>query len=131
MDLAAQLFGIAFLTVLCVITGLCGITYYSFFRMNVQIRRARMFIMSNRIQRFLLAFLLAFLALVATYVPAFSGVGLPPAVGTFAVFFFLGAITYGILELYFVAVPTSRLNFRSRKQRPTVETPAGGTDEGK
>ncbi len=131
MDLAAQVFGIAFLAFLFAITGLCGVTYYSFFKMNAQIRRARMFIMSDRIQRFLLAFLLAFLALLATYVPAFSGVSVPAVVGTVVVFFFLGALTYGILELYFVAVPTSRPRFQSRKRATTDKALAGGPDEGK
>ncbi len=131
MSLEAELFGIAFSAFLILITGLCGVTYYSFFRMNAQIRRARMFIMSDRIQRFLLAFLLAFLALVVTYVPAFSGVSVPAAIGTTVVFFFLGAITYGILELYFVAVPSSRPRFQSRKRATADKAMPGGPDEGK
>jgi zinc transporter ZupT len=131
MSLEVEVFAALFLALLLTITTLLAITYYAFFRMNVQIRRARLFIMSDRIQRFLLAFFLGFLSLVVAFVPSFSDVPIPAAITTFGVFFFFGTATYGSPELYFVAMPKSRLRFQSRRSRTSDRALPGGLDEGK
>jgi hypothetical protein len=69
-----------------------------------------MFIMADRIQRFLGAFTLGFVVLAATFALASLGSILPQTVFAGAFFFFLAAIAYGILELYFIVRPRRTLH---------------------
>src|SRR5467141_636188 len=86
------------------------LTYVGFARMEKNIRRARMFIMADRIQRFLGAFTLGFVVLAATFALASLGSILPSAVFAGAFFFFLATIAYGILELYFIVRPRRKVH---------------------
>src|SRR5438132_13468278 len=83
-----------------------SLTYVSFQRMERNVRRARMFIMADRIQRFLGAFTLGFIVLASTFAISFLGSMLPPGFTaiafTVAFFFFLATIAYGIVELFFI-----------------------------
>src|SRR5438132_14172727 len=54
---------VGFLAFFGTITGLLTVTFLAFTRMDPDVRRARMFIMEKRIQRFLGAFTVAFIAL--------------------------------------------------------------------
>src|SRR3989442_1036341 len=54
---------VGFLAFFGTITGLLAMTFLAFTRMDKDVRRARMFIMEKRIQRFLGAFTFAFIAL--------------------------------------------------------------------
>jgi len=105
------------LIVFAVFEGIVGgvalvlsLTYVGFARMEKNIRRARMFIMADRIQRFLGAFTLGFVVLAATFALASLGSILPQTVFAGAFFFFLAAIAYGILELYFIVRPRRTLH---------------------
>src|SRR5713226_1355323 len=73
MDLVAWLFLIAFEGIVGLIAALLVVTYISFQRMERNVRRARMFIMADRIQRFLGAFTLGFVVLAATFASSFLG----------------------------------------------------------
>src|SRR5207247_8766184 len=94
------------------VAGLPVLTFASFSRMEKNVRRARMFIMADRIQRFIGALTLGFVVLAVTFAGSLVGVVLPAAVVGGAFFFFLGTIAYGIVELYFIVRP-----------RPSVRAP--------
>jgi hypothetical protein len=87
-----------------------SLTYVSFVRMEKNVRRARMFIMADRIQRFLGAFTLGFVVLALTFALSSFGSILPSAVFAVAFFFFLATIAYGILELYFIVRPRRKVH---------------------
>ena len=105
MELVAWLILIAFEGIVAGVAVLLSLTYLSFTRMERDVRRARMFIMADRIQRFLGAFTLGFVVLAITFAGGFLGVVLPAGVTTGAFFFFLATIAYGIVELYFIVRP--------------------------
>src|SRR5205807_3232059 len=66
--------------------------------MEKNVRRARMFIMADRIQRFIGAFTVGFVVLAVTFAGSFVGLVLPAAVAAGAFFFFLGTMAYGIVR---------------------------------
>lgn len=84
---------------------LLTLSYVTFMRMNKDVRRARMFIMADRIHRFLGAFTAGFVALAIYIGVGIAGVQVPAAVSSFVIFFFLGAIAYGIIEIYSIIRP--------------------------
>jgi hypothetical protein len=114
MDLLQWAALIAFEGIVAGISILLSLTYVSFARMEKDVRRARMFIMADRIKRFLGAFTAGFLVLAVTFSTGFVGLTPPAAVVTGAFFFFLATIAYGCVELYFIVRP-----------RRTVRAPAG------
>jgi len=69
-----------------------------------------MFIMADRIQRFLGAFTVGFVVLALTFALSTFGSILPPAVFAGAFFFFLATIAYGILELFFIVRPRRKVH---------------------
>ncbi len=101
----AEPLAIAFEALLAGIAVVLLVSYLSFVRMNAEVRRARLFVMAARIQRFLLAFTLGFFSIVLTFFVAFAGITLPMGVTTGAVFFFLGAVLYGSVEILLIARP--------------------------
>ena len=105
MDLVQWAVLIAFEGVIGGTSVLLSLTYLSFARMEKDVRRARMFIMADRIKRFLGAFTTGFVVLALTFSTAFLGITLPAVVATGAFFFFLGTVAYGIVELYFIVRP--------------------------
>src|SRR5437879_13105902 len=90
------------------------LNYVSFVRLEKNVRRARMFIMADRIQRFLGAFTVGFVVLALTFALSTFGSILPSAVFAGAFFFFLVTIAYGILELFFIV-----------RRGSEVDSPAG------
>src|SRR5436190_19192226 len=74
-------------------------TYVSFVRMEKNVRRARMFIMADRIQRCLGAFTVGFLVLGLTCAVVPFGSTLPSALFAVAFCYFLSTLAYGRLEL--------------------------------
>jgi hypothetical protein len=109
MDLAAWLLLIAFEGIVGGVAVLLTLTYVSFARMERDVRRARMFIMADRIKRFLGAFTLGFLVLAATFATGFLGIVLPSGISIGAFFFFLGTIAYGVAELFFIIRPKRKV----------------------
>jgi hypothetical protein len=105
VDLAAWLVLIAFEGIIGGVAVLLSLTYVSFTRMEREVRRARMFIMADRIKRFLGAFTLGFVVLAVAFAGTFIGLVIPAAVIGGAFFFFLGTIAYGIIELFFIVRP--------------------------
>jgi uncharacterized membrane protein len=105
---------IAFEGIVGGISILLSLTYVSFARMEKDVRRARMFIMADRIKHFLGAFTAGFLVLAVTLSTSFVGISLPAAIGVGAFFFFLSTMAYGIVELFFIVRP-----------RRTVHAPGG------
>jgi hypothetical protein len=130
MDPVAQAIATAFELLLVAITFLLAVAYFSFFRMDLPIRRARMFIMSDRVQRFLLAFFVGFLSLVVSFLGSLGGFALPAFVSTGVVFFFLGSVVYGSLELFLIARPPAGGRLRAKGQAAKAEATRGGPDEG-
>lgn len=80
-------------------------TFLAFARMNKDVRRARMFIMADRVNRFLGAFTLGFLGIAADSVFAVAGIAPPVAVSGVVIFLFLASIVYGSLELFLIVRP--------------------------
>ena len=105
MDLTGWAILIAFEGIIGGVAVLLILTFVSFSRMEKNVRRARMFIMADRIQRFIGAFTVGFVVLAVTFAGTFVWVVLPAAVVGGAFFFFLGTIAYGIVELYFIVRP--------------------------
>ena len=123
------------LILLAVFEGIVGgvavilsLTYVSFVRMEKNVRRARMFIMADRIQRFLGAFTLGFVVLALTFALSTFGSILPSAVFALAFFFFLATIAYGILELYFIVRPRRKVHSPDGTSwRPSFGSKAGAS----
>jgi hypothetical protein len=105
VDLTAWAVLLAFEGIVVGVAVLLSLTFVSFSRMEKNVRRARMFIMADRIQRFIGAFTVGFVVLAVTFAGSFVGLVLPPAVVGGAFFFFLGTIAYGIVELYLIVRP--------------------------
>ena len=111
MDLLTLLFVIGFEGVIVLLAVLLLVTYVSFVRMDKDVRRARMFIMADRIKRFLGALTLGFIALAAAFAAGIAQIA-PASVITGAFFFFLGTIGYMIVELFFIVRPRRTVNGR-------------------
>jgi hypothetical protein len=105
MDLVGWLFLIAFEGIVATVAVLLALTFIAFARMERDVRRARMFIMADRIKRFLGAFTVGFLVLAIVFASAFLPVTLPSSVSGGAFFFVLGTIAYGSAELFFIVRP--------------------------
>jgi hypothetical protein len=105
MELVALLLLVTFEGIVGGVAVLLTLTYLSFRRMEKNVRRARMFIMADRIQRFLGAFTVGFIVLAAVFATIFLGVTLSPAISGGAFFFFLATIAYGVVELFFIVRP--------------------------
>jgi len=110
MDLYAYLLLAAFEGIVGGVAVILSLTYVSFARMEKNIRRARMFIMADRIQRFLGAFTIGFVVLAVTFALSTFGSVIPASVFGAAFFFFLATIAYGILELYFIVRPRRKVH---------------------
>jgi len=115
-DLAVQLLAIAFQGLIVATFAILAIAFVTFRRMNKEVRRARMFILADRFERFLGAITIAFLALSVTLIS--SAVGLPPpaAASAVMVFVFLGGIMYATFEIFFVIRPRPRKNHRALRR---------------
>lgn len=124
-DIYTQAVSLAFEGIMVTITTLLILTYVIFLRMDAPMRRARMYIMSDKLQRILLAFMVAFLSLTVTFLGNFAGLGVPAIVSTFIVFLFFGLIGYAFLELFFVARPTSRWNLKRKGRARGVSMETG------
>lgn len=133
MELVALLLLIAFEGLVGGMAVLLSLTYISFTRMEKDVRRARMFIMADRIQRFLGAFTVGFVVLAVVFAGGFLQglfqVSIPQAITVGAFFFFLATIAYGIVELYFIVRPrgaartVSGKSLRSLIRREPSTTP--------
>ena len=110
MDLYQLILLAAFEGIVGGVAVILSLTYVSFLRIEKNVRRARMFIMADRIQRFLGAFTLGFVVLALTFALSTFGSILPSAVFAAAFFFFLATIAYGILELFFIVRPRSKVH---------------------
>src|SRR5206468_4451706 len=81
-------------------------------------------IMEKRIQRFLGAFTMAFIALTALICASMISVGLPVAIGTGLLILWLGGMGYGTYELFLIARPPTgtllRLVNNSNTGRPVL-----------
>jgi len=80
VDLIAWAVLIAFEGIIGGVAVLLTLTFVSFSRMEKNVRRARMFIMADRIQRFIGAFTVGFVVLAVTFAGSFVGLVLPAAV---------------------------------------------------
>jgi len=96
---------VGFLAFFGTITGLLAVTFLAFTRMDKDVRRARMFIMEKRIQRFLGAFTFAFIALTVLICASTIAFGLPAAIGTGLLVVWLGGMGYGTYELFLIVRP--------------------------
>jgi len=110
---------VGFLAFFGTITGLLAVTFLAFTRMDKDVRRARMFIMEKRIQRFLGAFTMAFIALTALICASMISVGLPVAIGTGLLILWLGGMGYGTYELFLIVRPPKGTLLRLVKKSNT------------
>jgi len=110
---------VGFLAFFGTITGLLAITFLAFTRMDKDVRRARMFIMEKRIQRFLGAFTVGFIALTVLICASTIAIGLPAALGTSLLVVWLGGMGYGTYELFLIVRPPRGTLFRLVKKSNT------------
>ena len=110
---------VGFLAFFGTITGLLAVTFLAFTRMDKDVRRARMFIMEKRIQRFLGAFTMAFIALTALICASMISVGLPAAIGIGLLILWLGGMGYGTYELFLIVRPPKGTLLRLVKKSNT------------
>jgi len=110
---------VGFLAFFGTITGLLAVTFLAFTRMDKDVRRARMFIMEKRIQQFLGAFTMAFIALTALICASMISVGLPVAIGTGLLILWLGGMGYGTYELFLIVRPPKGTLLRLVKKSNT------------
>src|SRR5437667_8736352 len=111
MDLYQLILLVLFEGIVGGVAVILSFTYVSFVRMEKNVRRARMFIMADRIQRFLGAFTVGFVVLALTFALVTFGSILPSAVFWVAFFFFLGSAACGCLELFFIVRPRGRVRW--------------------
>ena len=78
-----------------------------------------MFIMEKRIQRFLGAFTVAFIALTVLISASMIAVGLPAAIGTGLLVVWLGGMGYGTYELFLIVRPPKGTLLRLIKKSNT------------
>src|SRR5438046_10736786 len=109
MDLYQLILLAAFEGIVGGVAVILSLTYVSFVRMEKNVGRARMFIMADRIQRFLGAFTIGLVVLALTFALSTFGSILPSAVFAAAVFFFLATIRYGLLALCFIVRRRSQI----------------------
>ncbi|HYV08063.1 MAG TPA: hypothetical protein VEL81_00580 [Thermoplasmata archaeon] len=107
-DLAVQLLTLALQGVIVATFLIVALTFVTFRKMNKEVRRARMFILADRMERFLAAFTVAFLFLTAALISSAAGFPLPAPVSSIVVFVWLGGILYGAFEIFFAMRPRSR-----------------------
>jgi len=110
---------VGFLAFFGTITGLLTVTFLAFTRMDKDVRRARMFIMEKRIQRFLGAFTIAFISLTVLICASMIALGLPAAIGTGLLVLWLGGMGYGTYELFLIVRPPKGTLLRLIKKSNT------------
>src|SRR2546427_11837898 len=113
---------VAFLGFFGTITGLLAVTFLAFTRMDKDVRRARMFIMEKRIQRFLGAFTVAFIALTVLISASMIAVGIPTAISTGLLVLWLGGMGYGTYELFLIVRPPKGTMLRLIKKSNTARS---------
>src|SRR6266508_4577790 len=101
-DLVAQAIAVTLQGVILATFVVVATTFVTFRRMNKDVRRARMFILAERLERFLAAFTVAFLFLTAALIANATGHPLPAAASTVIVFVWLGGFLYGAIEIFSV-----------------------------
>src|SRR5256885_17265247 len=110
--MADPLVTFGFIGFFAALSGLLGLTFVAFTRMDKDVRRARMFIMEKRIQRFLGAFTVGFIALTVLICASTIAIGLPAALGTSLLVVWLGGMGYGTYELFLIVRPPRGTLFR-------------------
>lgn len=117
--MADPLLTLGFIVFFAALTGLLGITFVAFTHMDRDVRRARMFIMEKRIERFLGAFTVGFIALTVAIILPAVGLSLPTAAGSVVLVLWLGAMGYGTYELFLIVRPPRVTLFRIRRGSKT------------
>ncbi len=123
-DLVAQAIALSLQGVILATFVVVATTFVTFRRMNKDVRRARMFILAERLERFLAAFTVAFLFLTAALIANATGHPLPSAVSTVVVFVWLVGFLYGAVEIFFVVRPRPRGGYRLLRRAVSVRTRA-------
>jgi len=113
--MADPLVTLGFIGFFAALSGLLGLTFVAFTRMDRDVRRARMFIMEKRIQRFLGAFTVGFIALTVAIILPSVGVTLPTVAISVVLVVWLGAMGYGTYELFLIVRPPRVTLFRIRR----------------
>lgn len=127
MDIVALAFLIAFEGSLIAAGILLLVTYVAFARMNKDVRRARMFIMADRVKRFLGAFTVGFLLIAVDFLFDIAGAPAPAAVSAVVILLFLASILYGSVELFLIVRPR-RSNLLSIR-KPAARSPPRNAPE--
>ncbi len=105
MDLATLAFEIGFEGALGAAALLLVLTFLSFLRMNREVRRARMYIMADRVIRFLGAFTVGFAVIATVFLFSILSIPPPALVSAAAIVLFIGAVLYGSAELFLIVRP--------------------------
>src|SRR5438445_13220440 len=97
--MADPLVTFGFIGFFAALSGLLGLPFVAFTRMDRDVRSARMFIMEKRIQRFLGAFTIGFMALTVFIILPSAGVALPTVAASAGLVVGLGCRAYGAFGL--------------------------------
>ncbi len=129
MDLLALIFEVIIVGTLGIAGALLLLTYVAFVRMNRDVRRARMFLMADRVGRFLGAFTAGFLVIALAAVMTIAGLPAADLVFSGVILLFLAAIVYGSLELFLIVRPRPRRLTPAPKSAPAhpVSDPASSS----
>lgn len=123
MDLLALTIEVLIVGTLGIAGALLLLTYVAFIRMNRDVRRARMFLMADRVGRFLGAFTAGFLVVAAAAIMTIAGLPAADLIFNGVILLFLVAIVYGSLELFLIVRPRPHRLTRAPKPAPAQ---AGG-----
>ncbi len=118
MDLLALAFEVIIGGTLVFAGALLLLTYVAFVRMNRDVRRARMFLMADRVGRFLGAFTAGFLVVAAAAIMTIAGLPAADLIFSEVILLFLAAIVYGSLELFLIVRPRPRRLTLATKPAP-------------
>src|SRR5256712_1285574 len=121
--MADPLVTIGFIAFFAALSGLLGLTFVAFTRMDRDVRRARMFIMEKRIQRFLGAFTVGFIAFTVAIILPSVGVTLPTVASSVVLVVWLGAMGDGTYELFLILRPPRVTLFRIRRGSKSRSAP--------
>lgn len=125
MDLSTLLFEVGFGGALAIVAALLVATFVAFLRMKNDVRRARLFIMADRVKSFLGAFTLGFVVIAVDFLVGVLASSMAGIVSAAAILLFVALMIYGSLQLFLIVRPPRRaIAERPRNRRAGVRPDA-------
>ena len=124
MDLTTLLFEVGFGGSLAIVAALLVATFVAFLRMKNDVRRARLFIMADRVKGFLGSFTLGFVVIAVDFLLGVLALPLTQVVSAVAILLFVATMIYGSLQLFLIIRPPRPSITRGRRGRRVRTRPA-------